>query len=151
MSIMALVTMGISVEQRLEKKNIASVELVGIPSHFIPFHIRALENHVMWLDEELSWRKVPIFNLLDLTNKNLEYLNADSKKFIRLLQNKSDENKILSFNKRQNSLILWVEPKGIDTAWIIRHIISVQSLPLRVGLLPILANEEIYNEIANIR
>ena len=148
MSMMALTTMGISVFQRQKLQKSDIVKLVGVPSNFLPFHMRCTENSILWRDDDLKWKETPFVTLIGLlgkTNEKKEYARDDSG-ILDFVLRKVSENKTLSFSNQQNSLILWVEPDGIDTSIVFKHLISVLEIPLRIGLLPILKGEEIYND-----
>ncbi len=153
MSVMALVTLGLSVREfESKKQGQHSVELVGIPTNFTPFHIRCTDDGVKWLTADGIWKETQMLELLFLV-RNLE-APATEPQFpepglLGHLQNKVRENRRLSFSRRQNTLILWVEPDGVDAATLVRIIISQFELPLRVGKLPIMENEVIHYDASS--
>lgn len=145
---MALTTIGISVEERIEKKKISTVELVGIPANFTPFHMRCTKTILSWLDKNNTWQDISLFELIALVNStDKTVLSSDkSQAFLTFIKRKTIENRKLSYSRQQNTLILWVEPEGVDTATIVQYIVSNHNLPLRIGSLPILEGEDIFHE-----
>ncbi len=148
MSVMALTTIGISVEERSQQKKISSVELVGIPANFIPFHMRCTKTVLSWLDDRNTWQNISFFELITLINskEKLRLSTSKSQAFLTFLENKTIENRKLSYSRQQNTLILWVEPDGVDTAAVVQYIVNNHKLPLRIGSLPILEGEDIFHE-----
>jgi hypothetical protein len=142
MSIMALTTMGISVEQRKEKTDQVEVELVGIPANFVPINIRCTEDWLMWHDG-LAWRKVNSTTLLSLLSQGPSQIGLDDdlRGFLQFMVRKTHQNKQLSYQRKQHTIIYWVEPAGISTYAIADLIIAELQLPMRTGLLPIKPNE----------
>ena len=148
MSIMALTTIGISVQQRQKAQKNTLVELVGVPSNFIPFHIRCQADSIAWLDDNLKWNKTSVatlFRLLTEANEKTSLTTRYGDSLVDFLLNKVNENKSLSFSSQQNSLILWVEPDGVDTSTIFKQLLFASGIPLRIGLLPVMQGEEIYH------
>jgi hypothetical protein len=145
MSVMALTTIGIAVESRQEQKQNSIIELVGIPANFIPFYMRCSNTSLMWLDDDNIWRSLPAIELIPLMALPETYLDnsPNGSEFLRFIKRKINENRALSFQRRQHTLVLWVEPGGVDTATIVQYFISHNRFPLRVGLLPILHGETI--------
>lgn len=146
MSVMVLTILGISVERRDQLQKNALVELVGMPARFIPFHMRCRPASVDWLDDDNQWHTVPLSGIVALAD--VEYsrglaLSVDGRRMMSHIFNKISENQSLSYSRRQNTLILWVEPDGIDASAIVQLIIARQNLPLRVGSLPIRQGEKI--------
>ncbi len=148
MSVMALTTIGISVEERIEQKKISTVELVGIPANFIPFHMRCTKTILSWLDEHNTWQDISLFELVTLINSKSKTILSTSKSqaFLAFIKKKTIENRKLSYSRQQNTLILWIEPDGVDTATIVQYIVNNHKLPLRIGSLPILEGEDIFHE-----
>ena len=135
-------------QQRQKMQENTTVELVGVPSNFIPFHIRCTENSVLWLGNDLKWNKTSIPTLLRLLNEADDRLSLATKYgdgLVDFVLKKVNENKTLSFSGQQNSLILWVEPGGVNTATLFKQLLLVSELPLRVGLLPVMEGEEIFH------
>ena len=153
MSIMALTTIGISIEQRRMKEDHSTVELVGIPADFIPFHIRCRKNTILWLDNDQQWRETSILGMITDLSETSNTWGTNQKKstLLDFIIEKVEENKRLSLSKKQNSVILWVEPEGIESALILQYLISDRKLPLRVGLLPILEDEAIYPGTTHVK
>lgn len=142
---MALATIGISIQQRLKEQKNTSVELVGIPSNFLPFHMRCTANSVLWLNENLKWKETSYMNLLRLMNQ-VDSLDApETETILDFITTKIEENKKLSYSSQQHSLILWVEPDGVETLTVFKYLISLRKIPLRIGLLPVLHGEKIYH------
>ncbi len=145
---MALTTIGISIEERIEKKKLSTVELVGIPANFIPFHMRCTKSMLSWLDEHNTRQDISLFELAALIKSNDKrvFLTGKSRAFLEFIKGKTIENRKLSYSRQQNTLILWVEPEGGNTATIVQYIINNHKLPLRTGSLPIFEGEDIFHE-----
>ncbi len=146
MSVMALTVMGIATQKRQEARRKQTVELVGVPSSFRPFHVRCSLDRVRWLDADGTWQSVQLFSLLAFLRLGTDspFLPSDCLRFTNFLREKTLENRRLSFTGQQNTLILWVEPDGSDSAIIVQYLVSDRlGLPIRIGKLPIRPNEEI--------
>ena len=63
--------------------------------------------------------------------------------FIQFLEKASDDNKHLSFQGKQQTIIIWVEPSGLYQAYFITSLISEKNLPIRIGFLPIKPGEKV--------
>ncbi len=150
MSVMALTTIAISVEKRRDIQETTVVELVGVPADFVPFHIRCKHSGAAWLDDQGVWQEFSISDILAMYGESAAYgggANTDwDSPFMQFLTEKIEENKILSFVRKQNTLILWVEPEGIDVAALIQYVVSKRDFPLRVGLLPVMEGEDILDD-----
>ncbi len=147
MSVMALTTIGISVEERERKNKGAIVELVGVPSKFIPFHIRCTDFDVQWMDDDLQWQTTPLLQLLPALSSPDEPISAEGKSLIDHIYMKSEQNKSLSFTRQQNTIVLWIQPDGINTATILKYLISTYRIPIRIGSLPVLEQEDIFRDV----
>lgn len=145
MSVMALTTMSISVQKRQEAKQQQLVKLVGVPSGFRPFHVRCSGQRILWLEGDGTWRETSIFSLLGMMrmSEGMPQLHADSLRLLTFLRQKAEQNGRLSFSNEQNTMILWVEPDGTESAQILQYLIGDLGLPLRIGKLPIFKGEEI--------
>ncbi len=145
MSVMALNTLGFSVERRQEQKRQAVVELVGVPDGFLPVNLRCQEHGVLWQDTDGEWRGLTIFGLFALLPQaeGRGVITDEAVAFLNFLRERAQDNRRLSFAGRQHTLLLWVEPAGVVTAQIIQELVSHHKLPLRVGQLPLLPRERI--------
>ena len=145
MSIMALTTLGLTAEKRQEVQKVKGVQLVDIPTEFRPFHVRCMPKAIAWLDDSGSWNDVDLVSLITLLRPGMgnAMIDAKARDMIRFLRAKTLANSNLSFSGQQNTLILWVEPDGVEAASIIQYIVNQMQLPLRIGKLPIFPGEEI--------
>jgi hypothetical protein len=145
MSVMALTTMSIAVKKREQARQQTAVELVGVPSGFLPFHVRCTAEEISWLNDRHQWRTVSLVRLWAWLRlrQTAPIMSSDVREFLTFLRLRTQENARLSFSGRQNTMILWVQPDGIDGANIVQMAVGELNLPLRIGKLPIQPNEEI--------
>ena len=145
MSVMALTTMGISVEQRHKAQEEELVELVGIPSGFIPLVMRARRDRLEYLDDDKNWQSVHVMSFVDLRQGALSNTAAidDLRRLLGFISRKVYANRNLSLDGRQHTIIMWVDDDGIQTHAFASEFIHSLELPIRIGLLPILSHEEV--------
>jgi hypothetical protein len=149
-SVMALTAIVIARENREDMQSIQGVELVGVPARFIPFYIRCEAERVHWRDDDGDWRefdsRMGIIALLDDQLREAYQIagveDASAKAFREYVLAKAEANKRLSFSRRQNTLIMWVEPDAAEVASTMQTLIA-NLAPIRIGLLPIMPNEKI--------
>ena len=151
-SVMALAAIAIAREKREDMQAIQGVELVGVPARFIPFYLRCAEDTVSWRDGEGTWHEFElrdgIIALLDERMRQAYGIQdagaPEARAFREYVLEKAEANKRLSFSRRQNTLIMWVEPEGAETAGTMQTLIAGLA-PIRIGLLPIMPDERIEN------
>ncbi len=148
-SVMALTSMALTVEQReTRKKKKEIVKLASIPSEFIPVHVICDGGNVIWHDlegDEHSFSLRPPEPDPDSppVPYDPEQNIAKLQEFVRLLGEITAANRRLSFRNKQYTLILWVKPSGARTALEIQGLVAGSELPLRIGKLPLLENETV--------
>lgn len=145
MSVMALTTMAITVSKRREMQQTTVVKLVAIPDRFEPLQIRCLRDGIQWQDDSGAWR--------DMNNSNLSILaeNDDrllavfpvARLFITWLNDKVRANAALSYERKQHTLILWIEPDGVITSMMFEAMVDTRGLPIRIGKLPATEGDQI--------
>ncbi len=152
MGVMALTTIGIAVEQRNASVERGVVQLSDIPTNFIPFHLRCSGDKISWLDDKNLWGAMVMEDFIQLFQRDIRILqtsNRDAIRFHQFLQQKVQANRALSFSRQQNTMIVWVEPDGVEMASLLEYFITINKIPLRMGLLPILPGEEIRDKHEN--
>lgn len=144
MSVMALCTLGFAFEQRQEQRKIANVELVGVPESLVPLQIRLSAESVDWF-EGGKWHRLDPTDLAYLQAQGLSAysLPEQALKFADFLRGKVEDNRRLSFQGKQHTVLLWLEPDGFRNWIFVQAVIDDAELPVRLGQLPILPGETI--------
>jgi hypothetical protein len=152
-SVMALAAISIAREKHDEMEAIKGVELVGVPARFVPFHLRCQDNRVHWRDDDGDWHSFDQTGMLALLDDRMREaygielsLDRSATGFRKYLLEKAEANKRLSFSRRQNTLIMWVEPEGAEMAGMMQSLIA-NLAPMRIGLLPIMPGERIEKNV----
>ncbi|MFT5129964.1 MAG: hypothetical protein ACI8W8_003593 [Rhodothermales bacterium] len=152
-SVMALAAISIAREKHDEMEAIKGVELVGIPARFVPFHVRCQEDRVQWRNDAGEWESFDQLGMLVLLDERRReaygiepITDRSATDFRDYLLAKAEANKRLSFSRRQNTLIMWVEPKGAQMSGMMQSLISGLA-PIRIGLLPIMPGERIEKNV----
>lgn len=150
MSVMALTAMAVTVERRQAREKQTLVELVGVPSEFIPVNIRCKPESVQWLTDDGQWRELTTLAFLSLCRKLVAPapFTPEEQDFIDFLRAKAAANRGLSYSRRQHTLLLWVEPLGIGAYNLMQLMVAELDLPIRIGRLPVLERERIFNPAA---
>lgn len=146
MTVMSLTTLGTSSDQRAQAKAQVMVQLAGIPDRFDPLQIRCKEESIEWMDVKGTWQPLSVqslFMLLQSAKQERPVLTPDAFRFAKFLKDMAEENKTMSFQRKQHTLILWVEPTGVRTAMMLDFYVDAAGLPLRVGKLPALGTDRI--------
>lgn len=147
MSVMALTTMALSVERRQQAVEGTRITLTGVPANFIPVQIRCTRKGIRYRDRDGAWQDVPLLGLLSLVQPAETSIDIPAaRRFRAFLTAKAEANKALSYQRRQHSLILWVEPEGLYAKALVEWLISRLQLPLRTGSLPLMPDEEVVND-----
>jgi hypothetical protein len=152
-SVMALTAISIAREKHDEMEAIKGVELVGIPARFIPFHVRCEKDRVHWRGDDGEWQSFDQLGMLVLLEEHMRIaygiepvMNQAATGFREYLLAKAEANKRLSFSRRQNTLIMWVEPEGAEMSGMLQSLIA-NLAPIRIGLLPIMPGERIEKNV----
>jgi len=147
MSVMALVTLHTAIQerQRLADEQVG-VELTGVPVGFVPHEMRCKASGVEWRDFKGVGQFTPYDALQPLFVELLrgEQPGGEAGRLIDYLKACVLANRQLSFDNKQNTVILWVEPNALSTSEVISHIVNYYGWPLRVGMLPVGTNELIH-------
>lgn len=147
--VMALFTLISSAEKRHRPDRSKFVVLAGVPERLIPLQIRCMAEGISWLDANRGqWHRVRVVELAALLDRPLFSPGgraSAASAFRELLRSKVRENARFSFlpAPRMNVVLLWIQPDGVGSAELVQRIIAEPRLPLRVGLVPVLANERI--------
>ena len=146
LSVMALISLALTVEARADKQDIKGVEMVGIPAGFSAFNVRCSQEQVLWQRSDGTWSYFGETGIVGMLQGESLFSSdvVSAIQFRQLLVDKTFENRELSYSNQQNTLIIWVEPDGGRMALTLRYLIDRWKLPLRVGMLPIFPGEEIY-------
>jgi hypothetical protein len=128
------------------------VALVGVPNEFVPLQVRCQPESLAWRDDAGNWRSVSKMGLLSLYSSSHMPVPMlaprEARDFSSYLHAKVEQNRAMSHGRRQHTLLLWVEPRGIEVSDILQLLVQYWELPIRVGQLPILPNEEMGNPLA---
>lgn len=148
MSVMALTTLGISAEQRQEQRDQTLVELVAVPEELVPVYLRCGPESVSWLNDQGQWGRADRLSLFSIFHSggDVEDMLPPARQLVRFLRSKTEENRSLSFSGRQHSLLLWVEPQGVETAQLLQLAVGGMRLPIRIGQLPIQPDQEVVTD-----
>lgn len=138
-SVMALAGISLAVQQRDQGKAEVLVALTDIPPGFVPIHVRCNQRGVVWRDDAGTWQTVAFGH----GNSPFQTGVGDLKRLVAFLEAKAEANRQLSFSGRQHTIILWIEPEGVVTAYEVQLLLESLGLPLRVGQLPILSQDRI--------
>lgn len=134
-AVMALAGMGLASSKRMDRQKRQVVKLANVPPELLPFNIICEESRVLW-------RKNGQWKTMSLKSKGAtasDYVGViEFRNEIAML---AEKNRKLSFSGKQNTIILWIRPKGALTSKTTEYLLS--DLPLRVGKLPLLDNEDI--------
>lgn len=143
-SIMALTALGITARRREKARQEVAVKLVGTPAEFAPLNIRCMRRGIIWRDFQGRRHRVSLLrppgNTPDLRSAarpmELEALAL-------FLQDAERHSRRLSYDNRQHTLVLWIEPEGVMTSYLFRQLLQTLDVSLRVGMLPIAEDEAI--------
>lgn len=154
---MALTTLAVGTEshQQTNTRTAVVVQLASVPDQFMPLQVRCRAKEIGWLDGGGQWRSFPTMGLLSAVQLGDGRLPGkatpgpaalQATAFMDFLKARAKENQRLSYQKKQYTIILWVEPTGVDTAALVEAVVDHLDLPLRIGKLPALEKERI-NEV----
>jgi len=145
MSVMVLITISITVKKRQEMKDQVVVKLTGIPDEFVPLQIRCMAEGIAWQDDSGVWQEVSDVGLAFLASpgEDLATISVDTRRFYDWLREKAQANAELSYAGKQHTIILWVEPTGIQASDWVQIALDVRQIPLLVGKLPATEKDEI--------
>ena len=133
-AVMALTAMGLASIKRMDESKRQYVKLANVPPELIPFHIVCEKDRVLWRKDG-KWKEFG-FKPGDAKANNGAVIE-----FINQLATLAENNRRLSFQGKQNTVVLWVRPDGVLTSKVME--MQAARLPLRVGKLPLLQNEEV--------
>ncbi len=146
MSVMALASIGIAIQKRREKKKETLVTLVEIPAGLVPVHIRCKPDRIQWQNELGQWQELYLGDpTRGRTGLGVRSSARAVRDFVEFIQNTADNSRKLSFSGRQHTVILWIEPDAVYTAYEVQRLFLQLGLPLRLGRLPVMREETIVN------
>lgn len=143
-SVMALNSMAITVQKREAARKEELVRLANIPENLIPVQVVCDKDTVEWEDKNGKTKRFYVTEPTGPLKQTQHRGNvASTLEFFQFLKNLERLNRQSSFEGRQRTLILWVKPKGGETATQIQALLLQLGLPIRVGKLPLLGNEHV--------
>lgn len=133
-AVMALASMGLASIKRIDETSRRFVKLANVPPQLVPFHI-------ICEDQRILWRKDGQWKEFDFHPRDKTAIDLSAIEFVNELATLAEKNRSLSFRGKQNTIILWIRPDGVLTSKVIE--LHASKLPLRVGKLPLLKNEDV--------
>lgn len=137
-AVMALANIGLTATKRQEVRKQQYVQVANIPPNLIPIHIICDHEGFRWYRDG-AWHTVRIGEAL----ASSEAMGDGATDFLHFIADTAASNRTLSYARKQNTIILWIRPKGILSAAVLEGIIYQAELPIRIGKLPLLEDEEV--------